>query len=422
MDSGEYLLSLAKNGQRTSKRDRRGFTEYEVALATLAEEIYENSNPDVSLLELEEGFDTIIKEVAEEGGSISVLNSRKHKYLSDVHNRFQKQYELTFPLNIRTGSTVSPPRRIKYRDIVISKVPRDRLKHLYGEIGWLDVEGKSKLDRLSGPSIEYRPDRSESLPGYSITLTGSSIGAVTRKFEDKIDSVLGLLNYLRFESRHYALGSSDSEGNGLPTPVTGPPFMIFESSTGELKEVQRTEHPAYKASIRPGVESKLKQMPDFTTDTPLDKAIIPGLRAYQDALTSPGKESAFLAIWRGLESVTFTDRNSNTNTAVKRTIPFQDMIPRTILEPWIENQLTEKRNDIAHDAERRPILTRDIRLLEFLLLRTMDKLLEFRAEGRGQEIQGIMENDLGSNETIQQKLQRHEDAAGKLRAALDWRD
>lgn len=420
MDFFTRAFELAEDGNRPSIRNRSGHSRYEIALAGAAESIV-SENADVSVTRVEEQIDQAIADTIDDGGDFDEFRSRKGNYIGDLFGENENTYTITFQVNVRRDSAQFPS-IIAFQNREMKRLTPSELTGALENAGYVPHGSteESEINRFFEDNPELAPRSPVEFSAHQVSIEARDRTAAVSKFESWLSDLLGMVNYVQHSASESRLPNSEGLGNGLPTAVTVLPFIIAELAEGEAEFVRISMTTPPQATMKQGVRSKLSEMPSFESDKPMDDAIIPSFRAYQEALTSSNKESAFISLWRGLESATFTTRDSNSETAPLRTIPFTETADPELFESWIEGHLFDKRNSQAHDVRRQEILTRDVRLLEFLLQSTVKALLKLREEGYGEAVSEIMREEIDDKETLQSELESLRAKTEKIEMMISW--
>jgi len=420
MNFFKRAFELADQGDRPGSRNYTGHSNYEIALAGAAESVV-SDNPDLSVKRVEEQIDQAITETVEEEGDINKFLSRKSEFIGNLFNEDVNVYTITFYVNVTTDSAQFPS-TITFRNLEMTQLtPSDAIDALE-EAGY-SSEGAtqdSEINRFFEDNSQIDPENPSEFSPHQVSISARNHKAAVKKFKNWLFDILGMVNYVRHSASESRLPDSEGLGNGFRSAVTALPFIVIEPvrEGGEFVRISMATPP--QARMESGVRSKLKEMPSFETKKPLDDGIIPSFRAYQEALMSSDKESSFIALCRGLESATFTSQDSNSDTAPLRAVPFTETTNPDLYESWIKTHLKEKRNSQAHDVRRREILTRDVRLLEYLLQSTIQALLKLREEGYGARVSKIMREEIDDKETLQSELESLRTKAERIEMMIAW--
>jgi hypothetical protein len=132
-------------------------------------------------------------------------------------------------------------------------------------------------------------------------------------------------------------------------------------------------------------------LPDFTSEEPLDDAIINATHAFQEGIIEPDERESLFRFWRGIEIMTHVDREQNSGDVVDRAGKLMD---------WDDNEVAnirtqrviDKRNQYVHEGGDVRVTTQDRNLVKSFLEVLIDFASERREEWSIQDWEYIMAN------------------------------
>jgi len=347
-------------------------------------------------------------------------------------------YEIWFPLNLIAKETGALPNTLTLGNTFIVPVSFDDWQDRVS-----DAVSQSNVDDINGryPTLskcidqQDRPHRNTHSI-WKFEFDATSLAKASRQFRERLDSVIGLLNFVDNSGPRYTVDHSeldDPNPSDQRTLVEPTFYLIFsEGEYIQFGSTTSTNRPplrltnVHQRSIERWLEPVQRE--DIGES---GKKYIESFRAFQSASTTEDPEKEFLALWQAIESVVMTEEGDDSKDVLRRcraviqqkssdseNYDTEDILNYKLFRGRID-RLKSRRNSLVHTGADVTIIQKDLALLQYGYWVVLNGVRDLLAEDRSQdEIIGVLEHGYKDQSTINDAISDKEDNRDGLETEL----
>jgi len=451
LDDGVLNFSIDEPEPRRSKLIHEVFKTTILAEQKILDEVSVDTPNDIPNLWYDELSSSTVDEITRlldfEGRSDLPDSWSAHTLVSDRLAEYadttgSNSYEIWFPLNLIPKETGALPNTLTVGKTFIAPVSfddwQDRLSEAVSQSSVDDINGRySTLSQCI--DRQDRPHRSTHSI-WKFECDATSLARASRKFRERLDSVIGLLNFIDSNGPRYIIDHSELDD---PSPsdqrtLVKPPFYLVFSDEEYIKFGSTTSmnRPPLRLTNdhQQSIERWLEPVQREDIGRP-GKKYIESFRAFQSAATTEDPEREFLALWQAIESVVMTEEGDNSKDVLRRCRAFiqqnssdsenydtHDVLEYKLFRGRI-NRLKSRRNSLVHTGADVTIIQKDLALLQYGYWIVLDGVRDLLAEDRTQdEIIGVLDHGYKDHSTISEAISNKKDDRGTLETEISELD
>lgn len=319
-------------------------------------------------------------------------------------------FNIVFPLNLLYYD-VDKPSKYEALGEVIHPISSDDWEAVCWEADRLeqkqadnsDVENdRNTLEATfeTSPNDLDRPDQTYWMMEYEAVDGEYALNGCT----DALEYLLGKINFAlttgRLEGMQFNSEVWNTRWMDLRLPFV---YFVFENNNYSYFSYSTDPTPREPLTLRAhkaaSYDSHFGNLPKLSGDpSDMEQRLVSGMNSFQDAVTSTGKEDAFLKYWQALETLTFTEPGDSTRTVVERA-----SVPLGTTNFLRQSEVAEKRNKLIHTADPVEVTTEDTNTLKTMLEKVIRAHVDNLSNWGKEEFVFYYENGNKSQDALDQK-------------------
>lgn len=331
---------------------------------------------------------SILKDARNKSNSVQYVHQSKGQLQKELGVKPLTTYTITFPLNLSFLNWDNPPKQFTVRERTIQKINSNDWKRRY----WSSIAGRHNI-------VQFLRKSPNDLPSLDVTYWRCRIDAIDERYAvNRVTDLVELLcskinfsiNYRRSPWIYSSNGPWPHRWSELRSPFI---YFVFKEGIhlGFYKnEIYESYFYSNDPTFRDEVEVKdhrIKRTNDIMEILPIlpeksnniDQLLIDGLMRYQRALTETDSHEAFLNYWRGIETMTLTNKSERMSEIPKRAGSLFRPDNPDMFEYRLYRVKT-LRNELVHEGQNPRIQDEDLKLLKTTLEELIWLFIEFRED------------------------------------------